>query len=160
MIRAFKAMDSDYKLVIAGEADHKTDYSRNLRRIASEDDRIILTGYITGEPLNQVYTHARLFVLPSYHEGLPIVLLEALSYGLPVLVSDIPANKEVALPEDRYFRCGDVDDLKKKLEVLLEKGLSEEEQQEIRKQIEEKYNWDRIAEQTIEVYRKAFVQGA
>ena len=104
--------------------------------------------------MNQVYTHARLFVLPSYHEGLPIVLLEALSYGLPVLVSDIPANKEVELPAERYFKCGDVDDLKKKIEVLLEKGLSEKERQKIRKQIEEKYNWDKIAQQTIQVYRK------
>ncbi len=82
-------------------------------------------------------------------------MLEALSYGLHVLVSDIPANKEVELPAERYFRCGDIDDLKKKMEVLLEKELSEEERQEIRNQIEKKYNWDRIAEQTIEVYRKA-----
>ena len=71
-----------------------------------------------------------------------------------MLVSDIPANKEVALPEDRYFRCGNVDDLKEKMEVLLKKDLTETERQEIRKQIEEKYNWDKIAEQTIEVYRK------
>ena len=83
-----------------------------------------------------------------------------MSYGLPVLVSNIPANKEVKLPAERYFRCGDVDDLKKKMEVLLEKGLSEKEQQEIRTQIEEKYNWDRIAQQTIQVYRKALVQRA
>ena len=87
-----------------------------------------------------------------------------MSYGLPVLVSDIPANKEVELPAERYFRCGDVDDLKKKMGELLEKGLSEEDQQEIRKQIEEKYNpstifrtygasWEKIAEQTIGVYR-------
>jgi len=89
-----------------------------------------------------------------------IVLLEALSYGLPVLVSDIPANKEVELSAERYFRCGDVDDLEKKMEILLEKELSEEEQQEIRNQIEEKYNWDKIAKQTIEVYRKALARKA
>ena len=76
------------------------------------------------------------------------------------MVSDIPANKEVALPEDRYFRCGNVDDLKEKMEVLLKKDLTETERQEIRKQIEEKYNWDKIAEQTIKVYRKAFAQRA
>lgn len=155
LIEAFKALDCDYKLVVAGEADHETEYSRNLHQMASENDRIILTAYITGESLNQAYTQARLFVLPSYHEGLPIVLLEALSYGLPVLVSDIPANKEVDLPSERYFRCGDIDDLKEKMEALLEVKLSEREKEEIRSQIKEKYNWDRIAEQTIEVYRKA-----
>ncbi|HOP46413.1 MAG TPA: glycosyltransferase family 4 protein [Desulfobacteraceae bacterium] len=155
LINAFKRIKGDYQLVIAGDADHETDYSRNLRQIAAQDDRIVLTGYVTGEPLNQIYSHASLFVLPSYHEGLPIALLEAMSYGLPVLVSDIPANKEVDLPAERYFRCGDVDDLKDKIKILLEQKLTKEEQQYIRDEIEDKYNWDRIAEQTIEVYRKA-----
>jgi len=84
-------------------------------------------------------------------------LLEALSYGLPVLVSDIPANKEVELPAERYFRCGDVGDLKQKMEMLLDKGLSDTERQKIRNEIKEKYNWDRIADHTIGVYRKALL---
>lgn len=155
LINAFKWLESDYKLVIAGDADHETEYSRNLRRMVAGEDRIILPGYITGEPLNQVYSHARLFVLPSYHEGLPISLLEALSYGLPVLVSDIPANKELALPKERYFRCGDVGDLKTNMRMLLKKGMPKEERDKMRSQIKEKYNWDKIAEQTIEVYEKA-----
>lgn len=71
-----------------------------------------------------------------------------------MVVSDISANKEVELPADQYFRCGDVDDLKKKIEILLENGLSEEEQEKIRNKLEEKYNWDSIAEQTIEVYER------
>ncbi|OEU63979.1 MAG: glycosyl transferase family 1 [Desulfobacterales bacterium PC51MH44] len=154
LIEAFKRIKGSYKLVIAGDADHETDYSKHLRQMACEDNRIILTGYITGEHLNQVYTHAGLFVLPSYHEGLPIALLEAMSYGLSVLVSDIPANKEVHLPAGRYFRCGDVVDLKEKMETFLHKEVSEEERNEMRTQIEEKYNWDKIAEQTIKVYKK------
>jgi len=67
-------------------------------------------------------------------------LFETLSYGLPVLESDIPANKEVKLPAERYFRCGNVADLKEKMEILLEKGFSEAEQEQTRRQIQEKYN--------------------
>lgn len=155
LLDAFMTLQSDYRMVIAGDADHETEYSRNLKERAGQDDRIIMTGYITGEPLNQVYSHARLFVLPSYHEGLPIVLLEAMSFGIPVLVSDIPANTEVGLPQERYFRCGDVSDLKHKMEAMLEKEWSADERKKIRDDIDEKYNWDRIAEQTIEVYNKA-----
>lgn len=155
LVETFKGIIGNYQLVIAGAADHETDYSKNLRKMATIDNRIILTGYITGESLNQIYANARLFVLPSYHEGLPIALLEAMSYGLSVLVSDIPANKEVQLLAERYFRCGDVVDLKEKMETLLHKEVSEKERNEMRAQIEEKYNWDKIAEQTIEVYKKA-----
>ena len=155
LIEAFKGLDCNHKLVIAGDADCETDYSRQLRQLANDDDRVILTGYIAGDCLCQVYTHARLFVLPSYHEGFPMSLLEAISYGLSILVSDIPGNKEVRLPPECYFQCGDVEGLKAKIRVLLRKELSHEEQQEMRNQIKEKYNWDKIADQTIEVYRKA-----
>lgn len=155
LIEAFRSSEADCQLVIAGDADHETEYSRNLKKMAAEDPRIVLTGYVTGDPLNQVYSHARLFVLPSYHEGLPIALLEAMSYGLPALVSDIPANKEVDLPEERFFKCGNVGDLRNKMQTLLKQPLTADEQRAIRTQIEEKYNWDIIAKETVEVYAAA-----
>ena len=156
LIKTFKQVGKSCQLVIAGDADHETEYSRKVKRTAANDDRIILTGYITGKELNQVYSHAKLFVMPSYHEGLPIALLEAMSYRLPVLVSDIPANKEVALSPERFFRCGDLKELQEKIELLLEQGLSEKEWQSYELQINEKYNWRKIAEQTLAVYKKVF----
>jgi len=155
LLSAFEQMGHGFKLVIAGDADHESEYSRELKSRAAANSSVVMTGYVTGEPLNQLYTHAGLFVLPSYHEGLPIVLLEAMSYGLSVLVSDIPANKEVGLPQERYFRCGDVNDLKEKMTALIERDLSLSEREKIRGQIEAKYNWDCIADLTIAVYRKA-----
>lgn len=155
LVRAFKSLGGNQKLVLAGDADHETEYSRRLLKMVSGDKRIILTGYITGEPLHQVYSHARLFVLPSYHEGLPIALLEALSYGLPVLASNIPANREMGLPSERYFRSGDVNDLREKMKLLLQKGVSEEESRKTRWRLEEQFDWDRIADQTLEVYKMA-----
>jgi len=95
-----------------------------------------------------------LFVLPSYHEGLPIALLEALSYGLQSVVSDIPANKELALDAGRYFRCGDVEDLRNSLVRSLETAWSEEDRTSIVNLVREKYNWNEIANQTIMVYKE------
>ena len=157
MINAFMRNFGDFKLVIAGDADHETSYSAYLRKKVSQDKRIVLTGFITGEELNQIYSHARLFVLPSYHEGLPIALLEALSYGLSVIASDIPANKEVGLEAFRYFRCGDIENLRKKIKEFLKNELTVCEKDEIRSQIERKYNWDYIANKTIEVYKRVLL---
>lgn len=158
LLKAFLSMKTEYKLVIAGDADHETPYSKKIRKLAAESDRIVLTGYISGKSLNQVFSHARIFVLPSYHEGLPIALLEAMSYGLSVLVSDIPANIEVGLSEDRYFTCGDVDDLQKKLNILIEKPITHAEKQAMQTNVAEKYNWDKIADQTVDVYRNILNQ--
>ncbi len=154
LIKAFGQIKSNYKLVIAGDADHKTKYSHNLKKLIDKNDNIIRTGYITGDDLNQIYSNARLFVLPSFHEGLPIALLEAMSFGLPVLVSDIPANKEVDLPEKRFFECGNISDLQNRIEKLIDIELTDIEKQDITNQIVQKYNWEKIARQTVKVYEK------
>lgn len=155
LLAAFQEIQGDWQLVIAGDADHETDYSRKIKKTAAADKRVILPGYITGESLNQAFSHARLFVLPSYHEGLPIALLEAMSYELPVLVSDIPANKEVSLDDDSFFSCGNVLELTQKMERMVDMKLSDKEQELLRAEIIEKYNWLKIAEQTEAVYQKA-----
>ena len=107
LIDAFRRLgNSDYKLVIAGDADHEDAYSMSLKALAKEQN-VVLTGFIKGEKLNQLMTNAALFVLPSSHEGLPISLLEAMSYDLDVLESDIPANKFPELETGDFFKCGD-----------------------------------------------------
>lgn len=160
LAEAFKQLDTNYKLVVVGGADHESDYSRNLKKIFFDDERIIHTGYVMGEPLKQIYSHSCLFVLPSFIEGLPIALLEALSYGLPVLVSDIPANREVGLFENQFFKCGDVNDLALKIETRLSQPISNEETNRSKLLVAEKYNWKKIADQTIEIYSWALGVGS
>jgi glycosyltransferase involved in cell wall biosynthesis len=154
LINAFNSSHIDKKLVIAGDADHEDSYSRNLKGLAAKNSNIVLTGYIGGEELNQVYSHASFFVLPSYHEGLPIALLEAMSYGLPTLVSDIPANKEVDLPKEFFFKCGNVDELKEKLDFMSGLKFTADQKEQLIQKLSIKYNWDKIADQTIAVYEK------
>ena len=150
LIDAFKASDmsKNFKLVIAGDADHEDEYSQMLKKKA-KDSGVVLTGFIRGERLNQILTNAALFVLPSYHEGLPISLLEAMSYNIDVVVSDIPANKLPELDNADFFRCGEMDSLTKVLNQK-EKNLAQKRVYDLTN-----YDWNHIAEQTIAVYKKA-----
>ena len=108
---------------------------------------MVLTGFVKGQKLHSLLTNARCFVLPSSHEGLPIALLEAMSYGLPVVVSDIPANLEVGLAEECYFPVGDVDTLASRLRVLCDAPVERIDYDMA------KYDWDQIAKEVSDVYR-------
>ena len=155
LIAAYEQSGVTCKLVLVGDADHEDNYSRNLKKTASKNSNIVLTGYITGDDLHQVFSHAKLFVLPSYHEGLPISLLEALSYGLCPLISDIPANLEVGIDNKYYFKCKDVNDLSKRLVHLWQGEHSNETQKALIDFVQDKYNWHDIAIKTMHVYKKA-----
>lgn len=147
LIRAYNQsnLKETCNLVIAGDADHPDEYSENLKRMAREAG-VILTGFIKGEPLNQLMTNAALFVLPSYHEGLPITLLEAMSFNIDIVASDIPANKiDELMPED-FFEVGNIHSLQSKMR---------EKMVDIKKRRYDlsRYNWDMIAESTVQVYK-------
>lgn len=146
LLEAYKNLyNTNIKLIIAGDADHEDQYSSTLKNIAQKQG-VILTGFIQKDKLSQLYSFARLFVLPSYHEGLPISLLEAMNCCCDVLVSDIPANKEVGLNDSCYFKCGDIQDLKNCLDIKLQSPLTPH------KYNMTSYNWDHIAQQTKDIY--------
>ncbi|VAW50098.1 Alpha-D-GlcNAc alpha-1,2-L-rhamnosyltransferase [hydrothermal vent metagenome] len=155
LIAAYARSGKNYDLVIAGDADHEDEYSQSLKQLAKENG-VKLTGYIGGDTLHQVFSHAALFVLPSYHEGLPIALLEALGYGLNVLVSDIPANLEVKLDKPHFFECGNVAALCDGMDLLLAQGTNEAYRQEITTMLNTLYNWEKIAKQTVLEYEKLY----
>jgi glycosyltransferase involved in cell wall biosynthesis len=119
LIKAYnKAKIDGYKLVIAGGVETESSYGNELKQLVGEKD-VLFTGYVYGEKLNQLYTNAALYVLASNNEGFPLVLLEAMSYKLDVLVSDIPATHLVHLDNEDYFERGNVDDLAVKLKNKL-----------------------------------------
>ncbi|GBE16487.1 putative teichuronic acid biosynthesis glycosyltransferase TuaC [bacterium BMS3Abin15] len=142
----------EYKLVLVGDADHEDGYSRSLKDKAGKYNGIILTGFLTGQALNELYSYARLFVLPSYYEGLPIVLLEALSYGLSCIASDIPANRNIDMVESRFFSVGDILMLSNKMSHFINEPWEQEDRVGQVNMITEKYNWNAIAGETIKVY--------
>ena len=153
LLDAYSKIDTDIKLVVAGDADHETQYSRDLKSEAAKSSNVILTGYIIGEELHQLYSHAKLFVLPSFHEGLPIALLEALSYGLRPLVSDIPANERVPISKEHYFKVGSISDLQEKLTNFLIGNTEKNQEKTYIEVAERSYSWPKIAVQTADVYK-------
>lgn len=150
LIAAFRrAQLEGWKLVLVGACDHPDEYQRSVIAAAGDDPDVVMAGFQSGLSLRELYTHAGAFVLPSSHEGLPIAMLEALSFGLPVLASDIPANLEVGLPAEQYFRLGDVDELAHKLRAVAANAL----QCVVgREWVAERYDWRNIARQTMAVY--------
>ena len=156
LIDAFnKAKLPGWKLAIVGASDHPDAYVLDVLAKAKKSAGIVCTGLQTGNALCELYGHAGLFVLPSSHEGLPIALLEALSYGLPVIASDIPANLEVGLSQSHYFALGNTDALAAKLCELSSQPISKEERIRRREWVSSRFEWSEIARKTLEVYKTA-----
>lgn len=146
LVDAFERIDTKgCKLVLAGDTDFEDDYSRSLKEKA-RGRGVVLTGFVKGRKLHSLLTHCRCFSLPSSHEGLPIALLEAMSYGTKVVVSDIPANLEVGLEKSCYFPVGNVKILAEKLQKVIDDDVCK-----IDYDIS-KYDWDIIAGQVLSVY--------
>ncbi len=155
LIAAFhNARLNDWKLVLVGRTDQPDKYTESVLSEAQRHPNIVITGFKTGSDLQELFSHAGIFVLPSSHEGLPIALLEALSYGLTALASDIPAHVEVNLPSDHYYPLGDIAALTRLLQEFSLRKISSEDREELRNWVGKKYNWSEVAKQTLDVYRK------
>jgi glycosyltransferase involved in cell wall biosynthesis len=157
LIDAFaRARPAGWQLALVGGLD-ATDYSARVRTAAAQPG-VHLTGFMGGTDLQQIYSHAGAFVLPSTHEGLPIALLEALSYGLRTVASDIPANLEVDLGAANYFPVGNVDALAATLRAVAASQEEEGASAARIRRVREHYSWDDVAERTMTVYRSVLGQ--
>jgi glycosyltransferase involved in cell wall biosynthesis len=152
LCEAFQGIQSDMKLALAGGMSFSQDYVDLLKRY--ESDRIRLLDYMYGEALEELWSNAYLVVQPSTMEGLSIALLEALSYGRCVLLSDIPENLEVADGVSVSFRSKDVADLKDKLQMLIARpDVVKQFEGRARDHIRDQYSWDKVTESTETLYR-------
>jgi glycosyltransferase involved in cell wall biosynthesis len=154
LIPAFRALNTDMKLVIAGDAAHAEPYKAKLRELAGDDPRILFPGFLTGKPMEELFSNAYLFCLPSTLEGLPVALLDAMNYGNCCLSSDIPENRE-ALEDFGYtFKNRDIDDLQSVLKELIESPEKvEAKKTAAMEHVRKEYSWDRVTDQMEELYR-------
>lgn len=154
LIEAFEKLKTDKKLVIAGGASDTDEYMERLKKLAVGDGRIVFTGFVQGRVLEELYSNAYVYVLPSDLEGMPLSLLEAMSYGNCCLVSDIAECTEVVEDKAVAFKKSNVEDLREKLQLLCDdKNTVQKYKDEASDFICRKYNWDAVVEKTLDLYR-------
>ena len=144
----------DKKLVIAGGSSDTDEFAKELKELAKGDERILFTGFVQGQALEELYSNAYVYTLPSDLEGMPLSLLEAMSYGNCCLVSDIAECAEVVEDKALIFEKSNVRDLKEKLQKSCdETSMVEKMKKQAADFICNKYNWDEVVERTLELYR-------
>ena len=158
LLRAFRRVPGDLRLVIAGGSSFTDRYTDALAELAAEDKRVVLSGYVYGDTLAELYANAAAFVLPSFVEGLPLTLLEAASYGRPVVASAIGPHTEIVGadgPGRRLVAAGDEDSLVSALEETVADGADVEAgAAELRDRVVDEYSWDRAVDATEALYRR------
>lgn len=153
LIQAFKQVETNKKLVFVGSPSFSKKYYNELRDMAKGDSRIKFLGFQTGVALDQLYANAYIFCSPSESEGLPLVVLEAMSFGVAPLVSDIPENLEAIHHTGFTFHNADVEDLRHRLQDLIRHPeMVQDRAEEARAVIEIHFNWDEIAKHIESVY--------
>ena len=153
LIDAFKGLDTDKKLVIAGGGSDTSEYEASLREAAQGDPRILFTGFVSGEPLEELYSNCYAYVLPSDVEGMPMSLLEAMAHGRCCVTSDIPECADVLAGNGVTFEKGSADSLRATLQGLLaDSGRGRVLGGAAKAHVEKSYNWDSVVERTLELY--------
>lgn len=153
LIEAFKQVETDKKLVIAGGSSDTDAFVQELKDLAKGDDRIIFTGFVQGALLEELYSNSYVYCLPSDLEGMPLSLLEAMSYGNCCVVSDIAECAEMVEDKAVVFRKSDVADLREKLHELCQQPeIVEQYKKTAADFICQKYGWDDVVGSTIELY--------
>ena len=153
LVEAYKGLQTNKKLVIAGGASDTGEYMQELKRLSADDPNIIFTGFVQGKVLEELYSNAYVYVLPSDLEGMPLSLLEAMSYGNCCLTSDIPECATVLGDYGITFPKGNVQALQEKLQLLCDDPVRVARCQELAAEyICNRYNWDDVTQKTLQLY--------
>lgn len=154
LIEAFKGLDTQKRLVIAGGGSDTSEYEKQLHELAQSDSRVLFTGFVTGKPLAELYSNAYCYVLPSDVEGMPMSLLEAMAYGRACVTSDIPECADVLADAGITFTKGNVSSLGDALaELLLDENRAMKLGSAAKERVNTDYGWDTVVERTLVLYK-------
>lgn len=153
LIEAFREVKTDKKLVIAGGSSDTNEFEKELKLLSNGDERVLFTGFVQGQILEELYSNAYIYTLPSDLEGMPLSLLEAMSYGNCCLVSDIDECAEVVENKAVLFRKSDCRELRSKLQELCDKSeIVYKYKKSASEYICNKYDWNNVVKKTLSLY--------
>jgi glycosyltransferase involved in cell wall biosynthesis len=155
LLDAYRRLPGHHRLILAGDSSFTDRYTTRLRELAGRNPRVALPGYVHGAELQELYSNAAAFVLPSLLEGLPLTPLEAASFGLSVVASSIPPHLEMrgrGGAGRRLYRPGDTDELRAALGTAVP-AAERAGATVLRDQVLRTYCWDDAARRTEAVYR-------
>lgn len=154
LVEAFKGLETDRRLVIAGDSSDTGGYTAALRKAGKSDPRVLFTGRVEGDLLRELYSNAYCYVLPSDVEGMPMSLLEAMSHGCACVTSDIPECADVLGDTGVTFPAGDVEALRAALAALInDSAHAMALGSAARERVLANYDWDSVVKRTLVLYK-------
>jgi glycosyltransferase involved in cell wall biosynthesis len=159
LLKAFAGVPGDVRLVLAGGSSHTDEYAAEVQALADADPRVVMTGFVFGDELATLYSHARAFINPSLLEGLPLTLLEATSYELPVVLSSIPPHVEVVGEEGPGVHLAAPGSVAGLREALLRAQVDPQAEAagaaDLSRRVLAHYDWDLATDLVEDLYRRA-----
>lgn len=137
----------DYKMVFAGRLGYGGEKFIAEARKSNYGNDILFTGYVSDSDLNRLYNEASAFVFPTVYEGFGFAQIECMSVGLPIILSDIPINREISRDYGLFFDLKDEDSLIRRMVDVVNGDVDRNRLSEIAERYLPDFNWDAIAEQ-------------
>ncbi len=154
LVDAYQMLNTSKKLVIAGGTSDTAAFGQMLKESAQGNPNIIFTDFVEGRVLEELYSNAYLYCLPSDLEGMPLSLLEAMSYGNCCVVSDIPECVDVVEDKAVVFPKGNTEKLAEVLQSLCDHPeIVSKYKASSSSFILNKYSWEKVVDMTLKCYR-------
>jgi len=154
LVRAFSRLDEDVDLVLASAGGEDEDIVHRLIRDNNLGDRIHIVRDVSDEVLNHLYSEALAFVLPSRNEAFGLVLLEAMSAGLPIIFVNEGAAPEVIGDAGISVPQGDIVSMEQAIsDVISDKSLRNKLERNAKHRVSQ-FSWEKAAEQYVQIYSR------
>lgn len=144
---------SEYKLVLAGRPGFGFEEFEEKVNSCKWKKDIIFTGYISNNDCNNLYNSAISFIFPSFYEGFGVPQLECMKCQIPIILSDIPTNREISREYGLFFKLDDIDELVNHMSNLVSGKYQYDKYNALAEEYIKEFSWNVIASRNESIYK-------